>query len=273
MFEKLSQVIEYYQNYHLTKNKYQYRADNLFYFERYNLSDLRKKHIKQYAQFRRVTVTNATINRELSFSRAAINRVIDDHEITLNNPFEKVKFVEDDYLPNYLTRDQYNRLLSAALQTQNYDLHDFIVLLTMTGCRPIELLTLEWSNVHLDKMQFVVRNYYSKSKRTMYKYLNETSYRLLLDRLQHARGAYVFTNAMTGQRYKSFSKGFQLCKKRANVNCTMYDLRHTYASWLIQKGVGIYTIKDLLGHGDIDSTMRYAHLDYAQYVAALSLID
>lgn len=272
MFQKLSQVIEYYQNYHLTKNKYQYRADNLLFFDTLNLSHIRKKHVKQYAQFRRVTVTNATINRELSFARAAINRVNDDYEIVLNNPFEKVKFVEDDYIANYLSRDQYDRLLLSALHTQNYDLHDFIILLTMTGCRPIELLTLEWSNVHLDKHQFVVRNFYSKSKRTMYKYLNSTSYSLLLERQTQAKGRYVFTNPRTGQRFKSFSKGFQLCKKRAGVNCTMYDLRHTYASWLIQKGVGIYTIKDLLGHGDIDSTMRYAHLDYAQYLDSLSLI-
>ena len=272
MFNKLSSVIEYYQEYHLTKHKYQYRADNLRFFDAYNLRDLRKKDIKEYARLRRVTVSNSTINRECSFARAAINRVIDDYEIKLNNPFEKVKFVEADYIANYLNRDQYNRLLAAALQTQNYDLHDFIILLTMTGCRPVELLTLEWSNVHLDKRQFIVRNYYSKSKRTMYKYLNDTAFNLLLERSKQRRSHYMFYNSVTGTRYKSFSKGFQLCKKRAGVNCTMYDLRHTYASWLIQKGVGIYTIKDLLGHGDIESTMRYAHLDYAQYVDAVSLI-
>lgn len=272
MFDKLSEVIEYYQEYHLTKNKYQYRADNLRFFDAYNLKDLRKKDVKEYANYRRVTVSNSTINRECSFARAAINRVIDDYEVKLNNPFEKVKFVEADYIANYLNRDQYNRLLAAALQTQNYDLYDFIVLLTMTGCRPIELLTLEWSNVHLDKRQFIVRNHYSKSKRTMYKYLNATAFNVLLERSEHRRGDFVFTNPLTNMRYKSFSKGFQLCKKRAAVNCTLYDLRHTYASWLIQKGVGIYTIKDLLGHGDIDSTMRYAHLDYAQYVAAVDLI-
>ena len=53
----------------------------------------------------------------------------------------------------------------------------------------------------------------------------------------------------------------------------MYDLRHTYASWLVQNGVGIYTVKDLLGHGDIESTMRYAHLDYSHLVNAVDLID
>ena len=107
----------------------------------------------------------------------------------------------------------------------------------------------------------------------MYKYLNDTAFNVLFDRQVKSVADYVFTNSKTGEHIKSYSKGFQLCKKRAKVNCTMYDLRHTYASWLIQKGVGIYTIKDLLGHGDIESTMRYAHLDYAQYVEAVVLLD
>ena len=107
MFNKLSEVIEYYQDYHLTKHKYQYRAHNLRFFDAYDLVDLRKKDIKEYAQLRRVTVSNATINREISFACAAINRVIDDYDIKLNNPFEKVKFVEADYIANYLTRSQY----------------------------------------------------------------------------------------------------------------------------------------------------------------------
>lgn len=271
MFSKLSEVIEYYQHYHLTDNKYHYRAHNLRFFDAYKLKDLRKRDIKEYAIQRRVVASNATINRECSFARAAINRVIEDHEIKLNNPFEKVKFVETDYIANYLTRIEYDRLLAAALETGNQTLHDFIVLLTMTGCRPIELMTLEWSNVHLDKRQFIVRNYYSKSKRTMYKYLNQTAFDVLMSRRN--QGDYVFTNDRTGKAYTTFSKTFIRCKKRAGVNCTMYDLRHTYASWLIQSGVGIYTIKDLLGHGDIASTQRYAHLDYAQYVDAVSLIE
>lgn len=271
MFKKLSEVIEYYQDYHLTKNKYHYRAHNLRFFDAYNLADLRKHHVKQWAQLRRATVSNSTINREISYARAAINRVNDDYELKINNPFERVKFIEADYIANYLNREQYQRLLASALQTDNHDLHDFIVLLTMTGCRPIELLTLRWDNVHLDKKQFIVRNHYSKSKKTMYKYLNATAFDVLNNKA--VIGDHVFTNARTGTHYTTFTKTFARCKKRAGVVCTMYDLRHTYASWLIQKGVGIYTIKDLLGHGDIESTMRYAHLDYASYVAAVDLLD
>lgn len=271
MFKKLSDVIEYYQNFHLTNNKYNYRADNLKYFDKLDLRDLKKFHVKEYANFRRVDVSNATINREVSYAKAAINCVIDDYDIKLNNPFERIKFIEEDHIPNYLTKSEYERLLAATLETANYTLHDFIVLLTMTGCRPIELLTLKWENVHLDKRQFIVRNYYSKTKRTMYKYLNDTAIKVLKSRT--VEGDFVFTSPVTGGRYTTFTKTFSRCKKRAGVNCTMYDLRHTYASWLVQNGVGIYTVKDLLGHGDIESTMRYAHLDYAQYVDAVSLIE
>lgn len=270
MFSLLSECIGYYQEYHLTKHKYQYRADNLKFFDAIHLKDLRKKDIREYAALRRLVVTNATINREASYARAAINCCIEDYEIKLNNPFEKFKLVEADYIANYLSRADYEKLLVAALETDNSTLHDFIVLLTMTGCRPIELMTLEWSNVHLDKRQFIVRNHYSKSKRTMYKYLNSTAYDLLANKIREGR--FVFTSPSTGDRYTTFTKTFARCKKRAGVNCTMYDLRHTYASWLIQTGVGIYTIKDLMGHGDIDSTLRYAHLDYSQFVDAVQLI-
>ena len=105
----------------------------------------------------------------------------------------------------------------------------------------------------------------------MYKYLNQTAFDVLLNIKN--QGAFVFTNPNTGKGYTTFTKTFARCKKRAGVDCTMYDLRHTYASWLVQNGVGIYTVKDLLGHGDIDSTMRYAHLDYSHLVSAVDLIN
>lgn len=272
MFKKLSEVISYYQRFVLTNHLYQYRADNLLYFDRYDLKDIKRVHIRQYAKQRRLNVKYATINREISFARAAINSTSLDYEISLNNPFTAIKFTEEDHIPNYLTVDQYQKLLTSALQTGNNNLHDFIILLTMTGCRPKELLTLTWDNVHLDKRQFIVRNYFSKSKRTMYKYLNQTAYDVLKNKSDTRIGTHVFTNPATGKAYTTFTKTFTRCKKRAGIDCTLYDLRHTYASWLVQGGISIYTVKDLLGHEDIESTQRYAHLDYATLLNAVDKI-
>lgn len=271
-FEKLSDIIKYYQTYHLTKYKYTYRLTLLAPFDDYPLSTLRRADVKKWALQRQQQVSNAAVNKEIAFCRAAINRASTDFEVTLNNPFTNVKYIESDTIPNYLTYQEYERLLSASLEFDNTDLHDFIILLVMTGCRQSEVLTLKWANVHLDKHQFIVRNTLSKSRRTMYKYLNDSAYQVLKNRLANKQGDYVFTNPKTGENIKSFNKGWQLCKKRAGINYRMHDLRHTYTSWLVQKGVPIYTVKELLGHGDISSTQRYAHLDYSTKLQAVDLI-
>lgn len=271
MFNKLSDAIVYYQTYCLTgKHKYQSRAKNLLYFDAMPLFDIKRAHIRAYAKQRALTVKYATINREISFARAAVNCVIHDYELNEKNPFVNIKFVESDVIPRYLTLDEVNRLLVAALDFDNQNLHDFIKLLVYTGCRPVELTTLTWDNVYLDKRQFVVRNHYSKSKKTLYKYLNDTAFQVLESRA--CSGVFVFENAKTGKPYTEFKKSFARCKERAGVQCTLYDLRHTYASWLVQKGVPLYTVKCLLGHADITSTQRYAHLDYASYLQALATI-
>lgn len=270
-YQKLSDCITYYQDYQLTKHKYQWRAKHLQFFDAWPLSDLKKYHIKQYHQFRLSQgVTNATINREISFARAAINSVNRDFELQLKNPFADIKFIENDTIPRFLSPDDVQRLLQAAKQVNDTHLHDYLTLLVYTGARPIELLTLTWDNVYLDKRFYIVRNCYSKNKRTMYKYLNDTAFDVLANR-EHI-GEFVFTNPKTKERYFDFKNQFKTCKKLAGVNCRMYDLRHTYASWLVQKGVTIYTVKELLGHRDISSTERYAHLDYATYLQALNKI-
>ncbi|UYZ81091.1 tyrosine-type recombinase/integrase [Moraxella bovis] len=271
-FEKLSDIIKYYQEYHLTKYKYTYRLALLAPFDDYPLSTLKRADVKKWALERQKQVSNATVNKEIGFCRSAINLVSKDFEITLNNPFANVKYVEADTIPNYLSPQEYEKLLTASLEFDNTDLHDFITLLVMTGCRQSEVLTLKWANVHLEKRQFIVRNTLNKSRRTMYKYLNDTAYNVLKHRQANKQGDYVFTNPKTGENIKSFNKGWQLCKKRAGINCRMHDLRHTYASWLVQKGVPIYTVKELLGHGDIASTQRYAHLDYSTKLQAVDLI-
>ena len=271
-FEKLSDCIAYYQKYHLTKHKYEWRANALKFFDPYPLQSLRKFHAKQYHLLRSSIVSNATINRELSFARAAINCVNRDFELKLHNAFTDIKFTEADFIPSYLNYDDYQKLLSSAKALGYSDLHDYIVLLAMTGCRPHEVLTLSWDNVFLDKRQFIVRNCWSNSKKTLYKYLNDTAIAVLSSRLEKANGLWVFTNPKTNKPIDSYHKCFKKLKAHAGVNCTFYDLRHSYASWLVQGSVPIYTVRDLLGHSDVTTTQRYAHLDFKTYCNALKLI-
>lgn len=271
-FLKLSDCLSYYQNYHLTTHKYQWRANALRWFDAVPLSDLKKYHVKAYHQIRTASVTNATVNRELAFARAAVNCVNRDHDLSIRNPFADICFIERDHLPHYLTLEQFKALVSKAQALGYRDLSDFLTLLVMTGCRPIELYTLHWDNVTLGSRQFVVRNCWSKSRRTIYKYLNDTALAVLMAREGTKADGWVFYNRKSCDHVKSYAKIFKKVRAAAGIDCTFYDLRHTYASWLVQGSVPIYTVRDLLGHRDVTTTQRYAHLDYAQYLEALKTI-
>ena len=57
--------------------------------------------------------------------------------------------------------------------------------------------------------------------------------------------------------YLSLNK---LLKELGIKNANIHTFRHTFASYMIMNGVDIVTVKELLGHSDITTTMRYAHL-------------
>ena len=91
---------------------------------------------------------------------------------------------------------------------------------------------------------------------------------ILLKRFQHRDSEYVFTGK-DGLPPKNISGTFRKCVKKLGLNNGITDnlnkvvfhtLRHTYASWLVEKGIDLYTTQRLMGHKDIKMTQRYAHL-------------
>ena len=69
----------------------------------------------------------------------------------------------------------------------------------------------------------------------------------------------LFTNKTGGPRGYD-SQSIRKALKRAGLSdCTIHTLRHTHASRLIQNGLSLYEVKEILGHSDIKTTMRYVH--------------
>jgi integrase len=74
------------------------------------------------------------------------------------------------------------------------------------------------------------------------------------------KSEYVFAKR-DGSPYKDIRKPFEKALREARVGrIRFHDLRHTFASQLVMKGVDLMTVKELLGHKTIQMTMRYAHL-------------
>lgn len=235
--------------------------DKLCHFTFFANKSLTIDVITDYCTLRNLQgVKNATINRELTIIRSAVNFYNKHHDLQIKNPLNGFKLFEQDFIPRYLTPQECTRLLTHARGYNDSDqLYHFINLLLNTGCRTGELLKLKWENVHVEHGYLTVINSLSKNRKTIHKPLNASAIKSL-EWLKND-SEWVFYNAKTNDRRKTFRSGFLKAVDKAKLgNLRLHDLRHTFASILIQQGTPIYHVMQLLGHSDIKTTQKYAHL-------------
>lgn len=76
----------------------------------------------------------------------------------------------------------------------------------------------------------------------------------------------------------TFTRAIQELKFNENITdsrqkIVFHSLRHTFASWLVQKGIPLYTVAQLMGHSSLEMTQRYAHLAPDNIMAAALTLD
>jgi integrase len=144
------------------------------------------------------------------------------------------------------------------------------VLLSMnTGLRRGELLKLQWSSIDLGRRWLTVEGGTSKTRQTRHVPLNDEAISLLNHwREQSVGGEHVFA-VSTG-----FKTAWGKLLKRADITrFRWHDLRHHFASRLVQRGVPLNTVRDLLGHSSVAMSLRYAHLAPDQRREAVSRLN
>lgn len=163
------------------------------------------------------------------------------------------------------------------------------ILALNTGMRRGEMFKLRWENVSIQRAELIVAAATSKGNKTRHVALNATAVAVLqelaAERDTAAREAkaagepvklapFVFVNADTDRPFVTLKKSWAVMVERAQLNdFTFHDQRHDFASRLVQAGVNLYEVRDLLGHSSITLTERYAHLAPHQKRAAVALLD
>jgi integrase len=139
-----------------------------------------------------------------------------------------------------------------------------MVLLSMnTGLRRGELRKIGWSD--FQKCMLTIRGGYAKSGQTRYVPLNIEA----LNVLQRWKGQSTGTDAVFP--VLRVDKSWKAVLKAAKIErFRWHDLRHHFASRLVQRGVDLNTVRDLLGHADISMTLRYSHLAPEQKAEAVA---
>jgi len=131
------------------------------------------------------------------------------------------------------------------------------VLLSMnTGLRRGELLKLRWTSIDFERRWLTVEGGNAKTRQTRYVPLNDEALSVLTRwREQASEGPRVFEIST------SFKTAWGWLLKRAQItNFRWHDLRHHFASRLVQHGVPLNMVRDLLGHSSVAMSLRYAHL-------------
>ncbi len=219
-------------------------------FGEYEIAKINSEHIEEYKKQRLGEgVKKSTINRELSCLRLIFNKAISWGYLD-ESPMKDFKFFseKDNFMERVLSLEEEDRLLK---NCASMAVRDFIVIGLNTGMRKSEILSLEWKNVSLEKRVILVTM--TKSGKNREIPINDTLHSLL-DRLHGSNGSgrmFPYVNV-----YWSFKKAARLA---GIPEVRLHDLRHTFATRLIESGVDIITLRDLLGHSQSAVTERYTH--------------
>lgn len=142
------------------------------------------------------------------------------------------------------------------MQQDNYDL---VILLLDTGARYGEIAGLQWQQINLTERSIDL--WRSKVNNQSVLFMTDRVFRIVSRRFDARRSEYVFTNKTGGPRGYSVIAIRKAFHRAGLHDCTVHTLRHTHATRLIQNGLSVYEVQAVLGHADIKTTMRYAHLE------------
>ena len=158
-------------------------------------------------------------------------------------------------------------------------IYPHIMIAIYTGARAEEIVKLKWKDVYLDLGKIRL---FGKGRKERFVPMPATLINFLQERLIDALGPGPDSDKdLADQSVCGGTKNPSHLSHRFRYyadKCKLYDIRlhdcrHTYASWLVQAGVSLQVVKELLGHTSIKTTMRYAHLVPSTLVQAVRVLD
>ncbi len=220
-----------------------------------------------------------TINKEIGLASAAWSWGRRELELDIGNPWTSRRLREPHGRRRWLTEEEADRLLRAAREARRAPyLHPWCCLCLYAGLRPGEALALSWSRVDLPRRLIWFAEADSKSGKAAALPLNDRARVALVERARyrakHCPSAQFVICRKSGAPIASIKKAFAaICQKAELQDVHPHDLRRTFGSWLVQRGVGIDRVSKLMRHSDVRVTAAvYAHLrpeDLADAAAAL----
>jgi integrase len=183
------------------------------------------------------------------------------------NPAAAIPVPPDVQRNRFLDKLEIKKLVEVLVSDENQVAAKAILLLLLTGARRNEITHARWEHVDLEASTLFVP--LSKSGKSRYVILNTDAVAVLRSVPRLPGNPYVFPSPVTGRPSASLHFPWTRIRIKAGLNdLRLYDLRHSFASALVNDGRELYTVQRLLGHANAKATQRYAHLKRETLVEA-----
>lgn len=232
-------------------------------FGKYAISEITLPVVREYMDERLETVSLGTAQKDVSILRAILNMAYRDGHLERQPRFPRFKILKGR--DRWLTHGEEERLVAAAPG----HLVPIIRFAVDTGGRLSEILRLDWRQVDLNQKR--VRFVETKNGEDRTVRLCARACATLAGLGPEERGP-VF--GFRGKPIKSVKTAFDRARDKAGLgDFRFHDLRHTFASRLVQGGVPLYDVMHLMGHKSLDMVQRYAHLAPDYQTRAIQALD
>lgn len=225
-------------------------------------------------------VAAATRSQHLSFMRGLLKIAADEWKWLRKAPVIKVRKPISKRV-RWLTKEEATTLIKCMPDGFRH----VVVFALATGLRRSNIINLEWSQVDMQRKVAWIHPEDAKAGKAIGVALNDTACKVLRDQIgRHSRFVFVHTQARKiagGRKTAAVRKlrvddnsAWNTGKRRAGItDFRFHDLRHTWASWLVQAGVPLSALQEMGGWESIEMVQRYAHLSPSHLTEHARKID
>jgi len=229
----------------------------------HNRMDQIKRHevISWHIALREDGLSPAYSDRFLALLRNIFNKAV-EYEMLVKSPASGVKMFNLDNNRTYrLNEGELIQLVTTLNNYKNRPVCLIALFALSCGMRIGEILKIQWTDIDKQNKLLRIPASNSKSKKARTIPLNDSAMNVLDQLDTEGKFEHVFINRKTGKPYTTISRQWVKIRNAAGLPCLrIHDLRHQFASLLVNEGVSLYIVKSLLGHSQISTTEKYSHL-------------